>query len=133
LANTDNGSCDSVVSGCMDPSADNYDPLANVNNGHCHYDAGCITGPGDPYWLNDPCYAWVIEVDEYCCENEWDTICQLTYNHCEDGWPLPPARVLEERKLVRITDILGRDTKEINNQVLFYIYNDGTVERKIIK
>ena len=31
-----------------------------------------------------------------------------------------------------ITDLLGRKTKEIKNQTLFYIYNDGTVE-KIIK
>ena len=99
----------------------------------CLYNANCITGAGIPYWLNDPCYAWVISVDDYCCENEWDDICQLTYNHCEDGWPLPPARMLKERKLVKITDFLGRDIKETNDQLLFYIYNDGTVERKIIK
>ena len=133
LANTDNGSCIEVVVGCMDQTAYNYDPLANVDANHCHYDAGCITGPGDPYWLNDPCYAWVIAVDEYCCENEWDEICQLTYNHCEDGWPMPPARILQERKLVRITDVLGREMAETNNQILLYIYDDGTVERKIIQ
>ena len=32
-----------------------------------------------------------------------------------------------------ITDLLGRPVKENKNQVLLYIYNDGTVERKIIK
>ena len=32
-----------------------------------------------------------------------------------------------------ITDLLGRPTKEIKNQLLFYIYKDGTVERKLIK
>ena len=32
----------------------------------CLYDAGCITGPGNPYWLNDDCYAWVISIDPYC-------------------------------------------------------------------
>ena len=46
---------------------------------------------------------------------------------------MPPARTLQERKLVRITDALGREVKETNNQILFYIYNDGTVERKIIE
>ena len=133
-ANTDNGSCVAVVEGCMDQSAYNYDVTANVDDSvSCLYSANCITGPGSPYWLNDPCYAWVIEVDEYCCNNEWDEICQLTYNHCEDGWPMPPARTLQERKLVRITDALGREVKETNNQILFYIYNDGTVERKIIE
>jgi len=133
-ANTDNGSCIQVVEGCMDPTAYNYSELANVSDStSCLYSAGCITGPGNPYWLNDPCYAWVISVDDYCCNNAWDEICQLTYNHCENGWPLPPARILKERKLVKITDLLGRDIKETNNQLLFYIYNDGTVERKIIK
>ena len=88
LANTDNGSCIDVVTGCTDQSAWNYDPLANVNDSaSCLYDAGCITGPGNPYWLNDPCYAWVIDVDNYCCNTTWDNSCQTLYNYCELGWP----------------------------------------------
>jgi hypothetical protein len=87
-ANTDNGSCEAIVQGCMDQSAHNYNIEANVNDSlNCLYSAGCITGAGSPYWLNDPCYAWVIDVDDYCCENAWDTICQLTYNYCEEGYP----------------------------------------------
>ena len=50
-------------------------------------------------WINDPCYAWVIQVDEYCCENAWDDICQLTYNHCENGYPLE-LRTLEDVLIV---------------------------------
>jgi hypothetical protein len=134
LANTDNGSCIEVVAGCMDQAANNYNPLANVDANHCHYDAGCITGPGDPYWLNDPCYAWVISVDDYCCENEWDTICQLTYDYCDSTYFGPLIKRTQiEKELIIITDLLGRPTKEIKNQLLFYIYNDGTVERKLIK
>ncbi len=34
-------------------------------------------------------------------------------------------------KLIRIIDMLGRETNQIN-QPLFYIYDDGTVEKKII-
>ena len=132
-ANTDNGSCVAVVEGCMDPSAYNYSELANVNDSSsCLYSAGCITGPGIPYWLNDPCYEWVLSVDDYCCENEWDTICQATYDHCYDGWAGPLLK-RGVKKLIKITDLLGRPTKEIKNQVLFYIYDDGTVQRKIIK
>jgi len=33
---------------------------------------------------------------------------------------------------IKIIDILGRETKGINNQPLFYIYDDGTVEKRII-
>ncbi len=82
LANTDNGSCIPSVYGCIDPTAYNYDANANVSDSSCVYDAGCITGPGNPYWLNDPCYAWVIDVDEYCCNNSWNPDCQALYNYC---------------------------------------------------
>ena len=34
------------------------------------------------------------------------------------------------RKLLKVIDILGRETKE-TNQPLFYIYEDGTVEKNI--
>ena len=134
LANTDNGSCIEVVMGCMDPNAYNYESTANVNDTlSCLYDAGCITGSGNPYWLNDECYAWVIEVDEYCCENEWDTICQATYDYCSGTWSGPLLSRVSEKQLIMITDLLGRPTKITNNQLLFYIYNDGSVEQKLIK
>ena len=89
LANTDNGTCILPLSGCTDPNAFNYDPTANVSDStSCLYDAGCIGGPGNPYWLNNGCYAWVIDVDVYCCEIEWDASCQSMYNYCEAGWPV---------------------------------------------
>jgi hypothetical protein len=133
LANTENESCIAIVEGCMDLNAYNYFIEANVSDNSCLYDASCITGPGLPYWLNDPCYAWVISVDNYCCDNEWDEICQLTYNYC-DGTYVGPllSRVKKEKKLVSIKDILGRPAKETKNKLLFYIYDDGTVD-KIIK
>ena len=87
-ANVDNGSCITAVVGCTDPNSYNYNPAANVSDPEaCLYDAGCITGPGEPYWLNDQCYAWVIDVDNYCCDNDWDPVCQEMYNYCENGWP----------------------------------------------
>jgi len=135
LANTDNESCITIIEGCMDQSAYNYNVTANVHDSiSCLYSANCVTGPGIPYWLNDPCYAWVIEVDAYCCENEWDTICQLTYDYCDGTWSGPLlTRTQSKKELIMITDLLGRPTKENKNKLLFYIYNDGTVEKKVIK
>ena len=135
LANTSNNSCVEIVMGCMDPNAYNYESIANVNDSiSCLYDANCFTGPGIPYWLNDPCYAWVISVDDYCCENEWDTICQATYDYCDGTWVGPLlTRVQAKKELIMITDLLGRPAKEIKNQLLFYIYNNGSVEKKITK
>ncbi len=85
----DDGSCIDIVYGCTDVGAYNYDPLANVSDPDaCLYDAGCYGGPGVPYWLNDGCYAWVIDVDDYCCEKDWDASCQSMYDYCQNGWPV---------------------------------------------
>ena len=84
----DDGSCITPIVGCTDVSAYNYNPAANVSDSlACLYDAGCYGGPGIPYWLNDGCYAWVIDVDDYCCTTDWDASCQSMYDYCQQGWP----------------------------------------------
>jgi hypothetical protein len=35
------------------------------------------------------------------------------------------------KKLLKVTNLLGRETRQ-TNQPLFYIYDDGTVDKKII-
>ena len=37
----------------------------------------------------------------------------------------------KEKKVIKILDLLGRETKQ-TNQPLFYIYDDGTVEKRIV-
>ncbi len=56
----------------------------------------------------------------------------LIYNTCVD-----PTNVINmstsNKKLVKIVDILGREENKLNtNSPLFYIYDDGSVEKKII-
>ena len=36
------------------------------------------------------------------------------------------------KKLLKVTDLFGREIKELKNILLFFLYNDGTVEKKII-
>ena len=36
-----------------------------------------------------------------------------------------------QKKLIKIIDFLVREIKGINNEVLFYIYDDGTLEKRI--
>ena len=47
----------------------------------------------------------------------------------------PPPSAIQEytttKELLKVTDLLGRETKQ-TNQPLFYIYDDGTVEKQII-
>ena len=41
-------------------------------------------------------------------------------------------KTIADKQLLKIMDILGRETTESKNTPLFYIYDDGTVEKKII-
>ena len=98
LANTDD-ECELVVEGCMDASAYNYDVFANTES-ECLYDAGCVGEPGEPYWLNDTCYAWVIMVDSYCCNNNWDEKCQQLYWSCSEDSELDTRDLLRGHNIV---------------------------------
>ena len=42
------------------------------------------------------------------------------------------SNISSERELLKVTDLLGRETKGTKNEVLFYIYDDGTVEKRIV-
>tara|TARA_R100001591_G_scaffold53638_3_gene63683 strand:- start:669 stop:1442 length:774 start_codon:yes stop_codon:yes gene_type:complete len=107
LANTDNGGCIDILEGCMDPLAHNYDAVYNTDDGSCLYDAGCIDGPGIPYWLNDTCYAWVIMVDPYCCNNNWDDKCQQMYWSCSWDSPLDTRDLLRGHNIVMYPNPMG--------------------------
>jgi polyhydroxybutyrate depolymerase len=37
-----------------------------------------------------------------------------------------------KNKLIKVVDILGRETEKVRNTLLFYIYDDGTVDKQII-
>jgi hypothetical protein len=58
-------------------------------------------------------------------------ILENDYNYVYNG----ATQILEEfpanKELLRITDLLGRETKG-TNQLLFYIYDDGRVEKRIV-
>ena len=87
LANTDNGSCIYPLPGCTDPTAVNYNAEANIADSSCYYSAGCASG--DVYYTPNACFEWVIEVDPYCCDDQWDYVCDDLYIYCVDGWSGP--------------------------------------------
>ena len=49
---------------------------------------------------------------------------------CNNATSIP--YINSENILIKITDLLGRKIEKTINTPLFYIYNDGTVEKKII-
>jgi len=40
--------------------------------------------------------------------------------------------ITDNKELIKIVDQLGRETKNKANQPLFYIYNDGTTEKRVV-
>ena len=89
VANTDNGSCIYPLPGCTDPTAVNYSAEANVPDSSCYYSADCYVG--DIYYIPNACFEWVIEVDPYCCDDQWDYACDDLYAYCQDGWTGPTS------------------------------------------
>ncbi|MBT3571462.1 MAG: hypothetical protein HN498_03770 [Flavobacteriales bacterium] len=99
------------VEGCTDAIACNYNASANIDDGSCDLPDGC----GDPLYVEyDPLVT---------CSDPNACITLITTGIDE---------ILSERELVKITDILGKTTIPTKNTTLFYIYNDGSVEKKII-
>jgi hypothetical protein len=120
LANTDSGGCIDVLTGCTDVSAYNYSLTANTDDGSCVYDAGCSEGPGEPYWLPNECFAWVISIDTECCEGEWDSYCIELYNYCDLGWPIdlienPDELLVYPNPIIDILNI--QSTKDVNVKI----------------
>lgn len=50
---------------------------------------------------------------------------------CQSVTAVQPE-IIHDRRLLKIIDILGRENKPTINTSLFYIYDDGTVEKKLI-
>ena len=75
-----------------------------------------------------------IEVTDLSCwQNNFigflDTTYQYYSTNCSGTTSIKEHTI--NKKLHKVTDLLGRETKQ-TNQLLFYIYDDGTVEKKII-
>ena len=79
-----------------------------------------------PQWPTTVYQVSLIVIDNVGCSDTASstiTVGQLTTSIEENT---------TNKELLKVTDLLGRETKDTKNEVLFYIYDDGTVEKKII-
>ena len=114
-ANVNDGSCVEIIQGCMDSEAYNYDIFVNLEDGSCLYDCGCVGEPGEPYWLNDTCYAWVLSVDVSCCVHSWDATCIKLYNYCSEEYSVGLDDLRDDEILIYpnpTTDIVNITAKK---------------------
>ena len=87
--------------------------LSNDSTWHCYQSAGCQWAGSNP--SNPGQFASLSDCQASCTPASIDTI---------DG--------TNNKILIKVVDILGRETSINSNEILFFIYENGTVERKII-
>ena len=51
---------------------------------------------------------------------------------CESALVINKPSALRDKSIEKITDVLGRDVSDRSPQILLYIYDDGSVEKKFI-
>ena len=72
-----------------------------------------------------------ISVDSVNWSNLWWTHIDPQHYFSDSCSPTSINEQTKKKKLLKITDLLSRQTGRKKNQPLFYIYDDGTVEKKI--
>jgi len=92
--------------------------LFKINGGMHTWPGSVYTSPGTNYDINAS-----IEIWKFFSRYDINGLIGINTS-IED-------KEIKNKSLVKITDILGRETKE-TNQPLFYIYDDGTVEKRIV-
>ncbi len=104
-----------------------HDPLSGPNGGGGDIGIKVFSWLQN-YLLEDSCYCPIIVssvnsassyITNVVCASTTSTNNQLSQQSYK-------------KQLHKVTDVLGRESKKIKNATLFYIYNDGTVEKKLI-
>jgi len=132
LDNNLGGNCYEIL-GCTDPFACNYDPMANTNDGSCNYNSVSYDTLVSSISINwngiilstSGDYSYILVNSSGC-----DSIANINFTINITG--IFNIFTSQSKRLIKITDVLGRETKGNKNEPLFYIYDDGTVEKRII-
>ena len=137
------------VQGCTDSSACNYNSFATIDDFSCYFlstqinqngiDLEVIVSSGiNPYsylWSTGESSIiitpqqngihWVVVMDVNGCVSDsmYYTVTNITTSFSE---------INTKKKLIKTIDVLGRENEGTKNKPLFYIYNDGTVEKQIV-
>jgi hypothetical protein len=127
------GNCYEIL-GCTDPFACNYDPLANTNDGSCNYNSASydtLFSAISISWnglnlISSGDYSYPLINSSGC-----DSIANINFTIIISG--ILNLQTTQSKYLIKVTDVLGRETKGIKNEPLFYIYDDGSVERKLFQ
>ena len=94
----------------------------NLDTSWYNYSIGSAINPSYPLIMY---FVYVVSI----AGSVTDT-CILTYNSTPTA--ITDINPSGNRKLISTVDVLGRESKGTRNEPLFYIYDDGAVEKRII-
>ena len=110
-ATDDDGTC--IILGCTDQEACNWNVEANTDDESCIY--------AETYYNCDGSCINDFDLDGECDEVDYDD--DIGINEVET----------ESAQLIKMIDVLGREYKEHKiGMLLFYIYENGKVEKRVI-
>ena len=123
-----------IALGCTDPLACNYDALTTID------DSSCI------YGTSSSSYDTISFLDSIIWNNLLVLVSGTYYSILINSAGCDSTAYLyaissttgisdianSKSNLVKITDMLGQETPYRRNTPLFYIYDDGTVEKRIV-
>jgi Leucine-rich repeat (LRR) protein len=110
-ATDDDGTC--MILGCTDQEACNWDAEANTDDESCFY--------AETYYNCDGSCINDFDLDGECDEIDYDDDIGINEVECESA------------QLIKMIDVLGREYKEHKKgMLLFYIYQNGKVEKRVI-
>ena len=128
------GTCDPMVkdgniwSLTRDLSPGKYEYLFTINGweatGNAPLGSECDFSPCDAYGN----YGLIVSPD--AGEIQLDTYCWKTCQNCPTQNVMDPGKDTH-KKLLRIIDLWGRPVSRTSRQWLFYIYDDGSVEKRL--
>ena len=106
-------------------AAGSHDPISGPNGGNGEIGIRVISWLQN-FLLNDSCYCPILLLSPNTSSSyTTNVLCNNT--NVNVSFLIPNS----QKKLLKIIDIFGRETTK-NKLIIFYIYDDGTVDRKII-
>lgn len=137
------------ISGCTDPNACNYNSLANIDDGSCYFTIAQINQNGFNLdaLVNSGIspYTYIWSTGEYTNSITPQTnglywLIVTDFNMCLSDTAYFDVTFIStsidflnsDRKLIKTFNLLGQTSSDKKQGILFHLFNDGTIEKRII-